>query len=280
MKTIKKIIFSILIIIFAISIFLVVSYFLNRNSGKGALQVTSVQKSKVYLNGKLLGETPLCKCEYPNMLDVGDYTVKVVPEQTGLDPFEEKITISPSVLTVVDRTFGKGALSEGSVISLVPITDKKDAQILVISFPDRTQVYLDGNLEGITPLLLKNQTESDHEIKLTRDGYKDKTIRIRTVKGFRLESTVFLSIAENSSASALPSSVPTPTIISVTKIIISSTPTGFLRVRASNSLSAAEIGQVNPGETYNLLNESEGWYQIKLVNGKIGWVSNQYATKQ
>jgi len=98
------------------------------------------------------------------MIDVGEHNVHIVPEKDGLDPFDEKITISSSVLTVVDRTFGQGALSEGSVITLNKIADKNDAQILVISFPDKVQVSLDNNLVGITPIMLKNQTESDHEI--------------------------------------------------------------------------------------------------------------------
>jgi uncharacterized protein YgiM (DUF1202 family) len=58
------------------------------------------------------------------------------------------------------------------------------------------------------------------------------------------------------------------------------TPTGFLRVRDQASLNGAEIGQVKPGETYALLDEQTGWYQIKLTNGKTGWISSQYAQKQ
>jgi len=281
MRVAKKILFPLLFLIFAFSIFLIFSYFLNRNSGKGALQVTSVPKSQVYLDGKLIGETPLCKCEYPNMLNVGEHTVRLIPDQAGLDPFEEKITISPSVLTVVDRTFGRGALSEGSVITLNKISDKNDAELLVISFPDKLQVFVDNNLVGITPIALKNQTESDHEIKLTKEGYKDRIIRIRTIKGYRLEATAFLAIGQSSSQSALPTSAPTPTAaVKITQVLIGDTPTGFLRVRDNGSLSGAEIGQVTPGEKYDLLSETEGWYQIKLKDGKAGWISSQYATKE
>src|SRR4030066_2267566 len=102
MRLFKKILVPILFLVFAFSIFLIISYFLNRDTGKGALQVTSVPKSKVYLDGKLIGDAPLCKCEYPNMVDVGEHDIRLVPEEAGLDPFEEKITISPSVLTAVD----------------------------------------------------------------------------------------------------------------------------------------------------------------------------------
>lgn len=281
MRRLKKILVSILTLLFIFSIFLIISYFLNRTTGKGALQVTSVPKSKVYLNGKLIGVAPLCKCEYPNMIDVGEYNIRLVPQQAGLDPFEEKITISPSVLTVVDRTFGRGALSEGSVITLNKIADKKNAQVLVVSFPDKAGVSLDNNLIGMTPIALKNQTESDHEIKLTKEGYKDKIIRIRAIKGYRLDATVFLSIGQSGSPSAQTTFTPTPTtVIKVTQVLINETPTGFLRVRDNSSLAGREVGQVSPGEKYDLLDETEGWYQIKLKDGKTGWISSQYATKE
>ena len=159
--------------------------------------------------------------------------------QGNLEPFEEKITIAPSVLTVVDRTFGPGSSSQGSVISLTPISDKKDAQVLVVSFPDKSQVFLDSNPSGASPLLLKGLTVSDHEIKITKDGYKDKILKIRTVSGYKLEALVFLGVnLATATSSAIPS--PSPSIISTPaatlKILILDTPTGFLRVRADSSL--------------------------------------------
>jgi hypothetical protein len=285
-----------------------------RTTGKGALQVTSVPQSNVYLNGKLIGKTPLCKCELPDMLDVGNYTIRLEPTDKDLLPFEEKVPIGKSILTVVDRTFGKGGTSEGSVITLLPVDDKKSVELLLLSFPDKSDIFLDNNPFGQTPTLQKNVTESDHEVKLIKQGYKDKAIRIRTVAGYKLVATVYLGIDENlssSSASASPSASPTPSTgpsttpspspkisgkvtptptlkpgskVSPTptgpSVTILQTPTGFLRVRAEASVSSAEIARVTPGETYPLEDESTGWYQIKLTDGKLGWVSSQYAEKQ
>ena len=283
-KLVRRIL-SILIPFFAaIAVFATVVFFVNQSSAKGALQITSVPKSDVYLNGKLIGQTPLCKCEGKDMLSAGDYTIKLSPTQGGFESFEEKVSIAPAVLTVLDRTFGKGAFSQGSLITLSKLPDKKALQLSVISFPDKTSVYLDNNLSGETPLLLKNLTESDHELKLSREGYKDKIIKVRTVAGYKLEATITLAVnsdltnaTPSSSVSPTPTSSPTPALATVT---ILDTPTGFLRVRESNSVGSAQIGLVNPGEKYNLLDEKNGWYQIKLKDGKIGWVSNQYASKQ
>jgi len=277
----KKVFYILAPFIIAVLIFSVVIFFLSQNREKGALQVTSVPASKVYLNGRLLGSTPLCKCELKDMIQSGDYTVKLVPVQGNLGPFEQKITISPKVLTVVDRVFGPQGVANGSIISLNPISDKKDAQISIISFPDVTTVFLDNNLEGQTPLLLKNITESDHELKLAKEGYKDKIVRIRTVLGYKLDALIFLGINPDvATASAASISSPSATTLSVAKILVLPTPTGFLRVRNTASLNGAEIGQVKPGETYLLLDEQNGWYQIKLTNGKTGWISSQYAQKQ
>ena len=270
----------ILCFLIALLIFILIVYLLGKRPEKGALQITSTPNSKVYINDKLIGQTPLCECEGNKMLGVGDYTIRLVPISGNFEPFQRRITITSKVLTVVDRTFSQTALAQASIISLTEIADKTDAQISVISFPDRANVYLDSNLVGQTPTLLKNVTESDHEIKVTRDGYKEKVIRIRTVLGYRLDALIYLGIDPNiATASATLISSPSA-IFSKSSVLILDTPTGFLRVREKPSLAGAEVSQVKPSETYELVSEQTGWYEIKLKNDKTGWISSQYAKKQ
>ena len=276
----KKFIWVFAFLFLTIVVFAGLVFFLNRKTGKGALQVTSLPESKVYLNGKFIGNTPLCKCSPSDMLLVGDYTVGIVPNQAGLKPIEEKITINKSTLSVIDRSFADGALSSGSVITLEVPSDKKALEVMVVSFPDKSSVFIDNNLVGITPLLLKNITESDHDLKLTKEGYMDKSIRIRTAMGLRLKSIITLGINPETSS---PSGAPNPSVSlapSITKILILDTPTGFLRVRKESSIASAEVDRVNPGDTFDMISEKEGWFEIKLSNGKTGWVSSQYAQKQ
>jgi len=278
----KKILFIITPILLAIVIFIVIFIVVNKNIGKGALQVTSIPISKVYLDNKLIGQTPLRKYEVNDMITAGIHSLRLVPLQGDLEAFEEKITITSSVLTVVDRTFGPGASSHGSVISLTPISDKKDAQLLIVSFPNKSQVFLDSNPSGMSPLLLKNLTVSDHEIKLTKDGYKDKTLNIKTALGYKLEALVFLGVnlaAATTSALPSPSASVSPTLIASIKVLILSTPTGFLRVRQDATIASNQIGTVNPGEKYDFVAEKPGWFEIKLTNGQTGWISSQYAQK-
>lgn len=277
----KKFLLFIAPLLIAVAIFFVILFFLDNKSGKGALQITSVPQSKVFLEGKLIGMTPLCACELEQMLAIGDYTVKLVPKDEGFRPFEEKITINKGTLTVIDRTFAQGGSSDGSIISLSPLSNKKDVEVLVISLPDKANVFLDSSPVGTTPLLLKNVSESDHDLRITRDGYKDKSIKIKTALGFKLNSLVFLgvnpdlSISESGSSAALP----TPKVKTQTVLILN-TPTGFLRVRESNSVTSREIAKVAPGESYQLIEEIEGWFKIKLADDRTGWISSAYAVKE
>lgn len=277
----KKILLFLAPLFIAVVIFFIILFFLDNKSGKGALQVTSVPQSKVYLENKLLGITPLCACDLAQMLSIGDYIVKLIPTDGNFRPFEEKISINKGTLTAVDRTFADNGENEGSIISLSPLNSKKDIEVLVISLPDKANVFLDSNPVGITPLLLKQVSESDHDLRLTLDGYKDKSIKIKTALGFKLNALVFfgvkvdLSPTPTASLEALLSST-----ITVPQVLILNTPTGFLRVREEGSISAPEISQVRPGESYELISETEGWFEIKLADGKIGWISSAYSVKE
>ena len=152
---------------------------------------------------------------------------------------------------------------------------------MVVSLPDKANVFLDNNPVGATPLLLKQVSESDHDLRLTLDGYKDKSLKIKTALGFKLSSLIFLGVNPDLSNTPMASSsaIAIPTT-AVPKVLILNTPTGFLRVRESNSITSSEIAQVIPGESYELISEEEGWFEIKLADGRVGWISSSYAVKQ
>lgn len=279
----KKLLFFLLPIVFALIAFAVVTIILTqKDTGKGALQVTSAPQSNVYLNNKLLGTTPLCKCDGQELLPTGEYTIRIVPVDPTLSnqPFEQKITIAKSVLTVVDRTFGQGATSQGSIITLSPLTsgDNKTGALSVVSFPSGVTVSLDGNKLGAAPLTASQIIESDHDLLLSKEGYKNKAIRIHTVNGYVLSVIAFLGI--DTTAFASDSAQVASTSAQPTKVKILTTPTGFLRVRDVASFGGTEIAEVKPGEEYTLVTEEGDWTEIKLSSGKIGWVSSSYVEKE
>jgi hypothetical protein len=258
-------------------LFLLIVLVVNRDSGKGALQATSLPPSQVFVNGKFVGKTPLCLCEANQLLDTGEYSVKLVPLQASLKPYEQKISIYQGVLTVVDRTFeGKISGSSGSVITLSPIDDKEKSELLIVSFPSNAEVILNSNPVGRTPLLLKEITVSDQEIKILKDGYREKVVKIRSIEGKRLEVTAYLGIRPDLAQEKVsPTSAP-----SAGRVVILDTPTGYLRVRQEDSVEAAQIATLNTGEEVELIQEKSEWFQIKLSDGRLGWVSSTYARKK
>ena len=278
----KKVLFFIAPVFLAAIVFFGYQFFFNREIGKGALQITSVPESSVFLDNVFIGKTPLCKCEGKDTLPVGDYAIKLVPKEEFLSPFAEKITIRKSVLTVVDRTFGKGSDSSGSIISLTPLSNYQSRELAVLSIPEGVEVYLDSIKVGKTPYSSTSITSSDHELRLSKTGYNDKIVRIKITDGYKLTAAITLSVnpdaVATSSSEASASASLTPA--EVQKVTILETPTGFLRVRQEASINSSEVGRVNPGESYELVEEQEGWYKIKVSSDVVGWVSAQYAKKQ
>lgn len=275
----RKILFYLSPIVLAIGIFfIVISVFYSKDKGVGALQITSVPKSKVYLDGKYMGETPFCKCDSGNLLVARNYSLKLIPVENGFEVFNYTISVNPSVLTAVDRTFGPIGKSYGSIISLEKNGHSNLAQIFIASFPYGAKIKLDGNNVGATPLML-DATSSDHDLLVSKQGYKNKDLKVHSVNGYKLEAIVFLPIEEVSSLSALISPVASPSPI-LQQVKILNTPTGFLRVRNSPSFGGSQIGEINPGEFFPLISEQNGWFEIKLKNNKTGWISSSYALKQ
>ncbi len=271
-------------------------------SQKSGLQVTSTPQATAYLDGNSLGLTPVLE----ETLKPGDYTIKLVPSDATIQPWEAKITLQNGVLTVIDRKLSSSPdQSNGYILSFEKLKNKKDTQLAVTTIPDSVTVSVDGNPGGFTPVSLDTIAEGDHTILMNSPGFEDKLVRARTVKGFRLTITAQLAkkaappeeatpSAEATSSALLdlltpaPSKKPTPTPTKKTTVATSSaniakpyveiqdTPTGFLRVRATPN--GEEVAQVLPGQRFSYLNETtNGWHKIEYSPGQVGYVSGQYA---
>lgn len=242
-----------------------------------ALQTTATPKSQIFLDGQLLGETPFLT----NDIKPGEHTVKIIPTDNTLQSsFEQKLFFTSRLLTAIDITFRENdALSEGSVISLESISNKKTSELAILSIPPEATVLLDSNPRGITPLQILDVTPSDHEIALEYSGFRAKKIRLKTSAGYKLIANIKLALSpEQPIASPSASLTPTPTL-SKPAIIIKQTPTGFLRVRFEPSLVASEVARVKPGESFPLIEEVTNWVKITLPDGRSGWVSSLYVSK-
>lgn len=284
----RKLLFLLSILLVVSGLFLLVRVIFSfQNVERGALQVTATIKSRVFLNGKLIGETQLCKCNQNDTLATGNYELRIEPEDTNYAAFTTRIDINGGVLTAVDRTFLPGSLASAYSLTLEK-TDKAKPELLITSVPDGAMVTIDSVPSGVTPFKTDTLSSSEHELEIQKQGFAKKTIRIRTVDKHKLLVNAQLGTeGGDQSLQITPSATPTPiagvtlTPTPTTKntVTILDTPNGFLRVRSGAGTTFSEVTKVKPGETYQLLDEKSGWYQIQVDSNTKGWISSQYAKK-
>ena len=273
------------------------------------LQVKTVPTSTVFIDGKNVAQTPYDE----KQLKAGEVTLKLVPQSTtgSFASFEKKIKLSSGTQTIIEWDFGESeSSSSGEIMTLEKNSDKQKAGLTIISSPDSSLVKVDGEPKGFTPVSLDKLEAGDKQITLSATGFSERNINAKLLAGYKLILSV--KLAENQESPA-PETSPTPSVgltptptpktgakttptptptpktgskvtpspVSLKRpyVTIKETPTGWLRVRADASTTSAEVARVNPGESYPLVEEKSGWYQITYTTGKDGWISGQYAEK-
>lgn len=262
------------------------------NSG---LKIETNPPSIVFIDNVQMGQTPFDK-----MFKAGEVSLRLVPTATvsALAAYQTKVHLTPQFYTVVHRDFGSTDIeSAGETISMEPVSGKIASLAVVVTGPDSASVTLDGQPQGFSPLFVASVPIGDHQIAISAPGFVDRTISAQAVAGYKLSVNVKLAskaIATPTPTDA-PETTPTPTpkktikvtptptkkVGTVTKIEIKDTPTGFLRVRETASTSAKEMGRVNPGDQFTVLETKSGWYKIEveLDATSSGWISAQYVKK-
>lgn len=282
----RKILLVLSIFLVATGLFLLtLIIFSFRNIDKGALQVTSNIKSRVFLNGQDIGETPLCKCEQDSTINVGDYEIRIEPEDASFPAYTTRANINGGVLTAVDRTFLPDSLASSYTLTLEKINSDK-AELIITTIPDGAMVTIDGNPISATPFKSDSLSAGEHEVEIQKQGFAKKTIRLKTVNEHRLvvsaqlgtegDESIGLPEAQTASPSATISIAPDENEDGQ-KIKILQTPNGFLRVRSGPGTGFDEVARVETGDTYDVLEEDGGWYKIKTSNGEEGWISGDFA---
>jgi len=280
--------------------------FLRSRKPTAALKIETTPAATVFVDNVQMGQTPFEKTFRP-----GEVTVKLIPDSVSpaLTTYQTKVRLTNQVFTVIKREFAESdSQSSGEIISLQPQPGKTSGLSVITSGPDSASVTLDGQPQGLTPLSLASVSPGDHQLVISAPDYASRTVSAKAVAGFKLTVNVKLAVLNSDqltptpeaqpdqsltgTPSATPAGKPTPTskpkntlpptpTLARPYVLISSTPTGFLRVRSSPSTSASEIGQVKPGEAFPLLESQLGWLLIKvsLPATSSGWISSQYAQK-
>lgn len=245
---------------------------------KAGIRITSVPAAVVFINGNQVGKTP-----YEATFGAGEVGLKLVPDagDKPLANFETRVLLSSGIQTVISRNFAETeALSSGEIVSFER-TPGIEAALAVVSDPDSVQIAIDGTPRGFAPYKTSTLTVGQHQIGVSAPGYVEQTLTVNTRAGYKL--TVVVKLAVNSAVQPTPSAAPgvspTPTPVAKLQVLILQTPNGFLRVRVGPSTNAEEIGRVEPGKKYLLVEKDSqtDWLKIEYLTGQTGWVSGEYA---
>lgn len=275
----------IILVVIGVALVIGLTFFLigaGRPKGAGILIETS-PVSSVFIDGELSGRTP-----YEEVRKAGEVTVKLIPEsfERPLAPYETKVTLVGGVQTVIHWEFGESAeQGQGEIVSFEKV-GKEETALSVVTIPSSSQFEIDGGIKVFTPYKSSSIVPGEHRLFFSSKGFIDRTIRVRTVSGYKLTAIVQLAENPEFTQEVISEEVKGQEEKKI-EVEILSTPTGFLRVRAEPSTLGEEVGQVEPGERYPFLEEDAktGWFKIEFstlgVGGgvKQGWVSNTYAKK-
>lgn len=273
-----------LILIVLFVAFVAVRFFIfDKQNEYGKLKVISSPTASVFINNAIIGKTP-----FEDKYKVGEYLLKLIPEGTATDTasWNGKINIYKNALTYVNRELGSSDIaSAGEIFTTAKMTKQPQnagsGEIYVETEPQGAIVTLDSDEKGVAPAIMENVLRGDHELSVFMPGFFRRTQKINVDSGYRVNAAFKLAIDQSSSfAKTVEDKQATNSAKTTkTKVTIKDTPTGWLRVREEPSLNASESGKVNPGESFDLIDEQEGWYKIK-IDGKEGWVSSEYSTKE
>ncbi|MBI4129836.1 SH3 domain-containing protein [Candidatus Roizmanbacteria bacterium] len=273
----KKIIIIIVgILLIGAGLFLGKDYLPLLTSDDGQLKVETQPKTTVFVNGENKGSTP-----YQGKFSPGSYEVKLLPEnETTTLTWQQQVAINKGVQTYITATLGTtDATSSWEIVTLEQLK-RGETELSIFSQTDSSEIFINDERKGTTPLSFKDITTGMHGIRLTAPGFTERIVQLKVTPGYKIGVTSHLaSLAPQPPGTPDQGEQTTPSEQSQVTVTILDTPTGWLRVRAEPATSGEEIGRVTPGEEYPYLEEQEGWFKIEYEKGKEGWISGQYAEK-
>lgn len=92
----------------------------------------------------------------------------------------------------------------------------------------------------------------------------------------KINGSLTLNLPENPDLLATSTPTSTNPVLQEGELIIANTPAGWANVRSGPGLQNSIVGKVNNGEKYNILEQQNEWYRIKLTTGSEAWVIKKY----
>lgn len=289
----KKKLLLLLVLATGFIVFTVSSVVLFKKEHDPELKVISTPTATIILDGQSIGKTPIDGF----VVTAGEHMLKV-------GSWQGKVSAYNNSRTYVDRQLGSSEIASSGVVFSVRKSEKTFSKksvgaIEITTDPIGTIIYLDNDEKGIAPLALEEVEAGEHEISAYSPGFIRRSQKVKVEEGYVVAGEIKLAIdpsyqkveehkesTESASLTGTPSGNPTPSVSvaptlkpGMKSVKIKDTPTGFLRVRASASSAGAEVGRVNPEDTFTIIVEENGWIQIEYEKGKQGWISGQYAER-
>lgn len=260
---------------------------LEKYSGGQALSILSnVLGVTVSIDGQEQGLAPLTM---ENIL-VGDHTIALIKEGYETVSAKVKVTegykvnfkayLAPNILPTEFETVDYETSDLVAIRNYTP--DQLPNSILAspstwakgLGYIKETQPDLDLDFEYILDYAGKLYDRQG----LPVTSYKDLTAS---------EGFVIAYLGENSTGTTISTKAENTLDEFLTAVFgelgptieIGSTGLGFLRVREEPLVGATEVGRVNEGDKFKVLEEKSGWYKIEYAVGKQGWVSGDYVTE-
>jgi len=278
---------------------------------RAALQVITPDISaSLFLDDQYLEKTPFLRKD----LAPKTYTLKIVPDEKNLAPYETSINLSANTLSAVTWKPGDRPETSGGVTYELERLKGDAAELAFISIPDRALVSVDEGETDFAPLTIENISAGEHTFRVTSPTYDAQEHSLHTIKGYRL--TVSIKLAQSLTTQTSPSvepqttspltrvsnltpgssatgsatgsanltqTAPTSAGLLTGSATITIKPTNFfqdgtevLRARSEASVEGDEVGFAQVGKTYPYLGEQKaGWYKI-MLDGQTAWVSGNY----
>lgn len=236
---------------------------------RAAIEVTTSDTAKVYLNGVYKGMTPVTIED----ATPGKQFLKLIPGNTDLLPYETPLSLAPQVKTIVRHKFSnKSYLSSTEIISFEK-TVKSEASVTIVTKPADSTISFDGNIQKNSPLTI-NSTLGVHTVLIKDTNFETKSIDIETQP--RYDLTLYVELA---STSSLPS-VVLPEQKNDTYVVIKNAPSRKAPVYESPNIYSQQLGQIASGKIVEVLDRDEKnqWIKIFSLDTTSGWIQQKYSS--
>lgn len=177
-KNIVGIVFSVLFLI-AVGVFVYIKVLPQVDLfSSSALTIASGQTvAQVYLNGRLIGTTPLKK----SGISLKTGLLRVTSTQ---NVWEGNVTFTPNAETTLNLDLGVSPTFSGSDLVWLNRSNASPS-VSIVSDPSDSVVAIDGTEVGKTPLSL-NITAGAHLVKITKDGYLPRSLNILARDSYKI----------------------------------------------------------------------------------------------